>query len=161
MKRRKDIFNFNHIDTKRKEEEIDELKKIYKYYHRLAWCYKKSFKRAKLLDHSIEYFGIFLVFVGTVIGGITLNPIIFGVLNGLGLSLASIGKLKNYKRKAEMAKIAFAICEKVLAELRAALRGNEFDETGFLSKMEALDGMIIDQTPLADRYEKMYSEKFG
>ena len=81
----------------------------------------------KFLDHAIEFSGIFLVFVGTVTGGITLNPIVFGVLNGLGLVLASFGKIKNYKRKAEMAEIAHLTYEKILVELRSALRGNEFD----------------------------------
>ena len=125
-----------------------------------AWCYKKSFKQAKFLDHAIEFSGIFLVFGGTVTGSITLNPIVFGVLNGLGLTISSMGNMKNYKRKAEMAKIAHLTYEKILVELRSALRGNEFDENEFLNKMKAVDEIIIDQTPLTDRYEKKYLRKF-
>ena len=45
MKRRETIFNFNHINNERPAEEIEELKEFYEYYHKLAWCYKKSFKR--------------------------------------------------------------------------------------------------------------------
>ena len=158
MKRRETIFNLNHIDTERSEAEIKKLKEFDKFYHKKAWCYNKSFKHAKFLDHATEFTGIFLVVVGTVTGGITLNPIVFGVLNGLGLALTSLSKMKNYKRKMEMAKIAYLTYEKILVELRSALRGNEFDEKEFLDKMKAVDEMIIDQTPLTDKYEKKYKK---
>ena len=59
-----------------------------------------------------------------------------------------------------MAKIAYLTYEKVLVELRSALRGNAFDRDEFLDKMKAVDEMIIDQTPLADRYEDIYPKKF-
>ena len=59
-----------------------------------------------------------------------------------------------------MAKIAHLTYEKILVELRSALRGNEFDEIGFLNKMKAVDEMIIDQTLLADKFEKKYLKKF-
>ena len=95
---RRDIFNFNHIDNERSEAEIEELKESYEYYHKLAWRYKKSFKNARFFDQVLEFSGIFLVFVGTVTGGITLNPIVFGVLNGLGLVISSFGKMNDYKR---------------------------------------------------------------
>ena len=74
--KRTDIFNFNHLEKKRDEAKIKKSKEFYKYYHKKAWYFKKSFKKARFLDHSIEFSGIFLFFVGTVTGGITLNPII-------------------------------------------------------------------------------------
>ena len=49
----------------------------------------------------------------------------------------------------EMLKIAFTTYEKVLVELRSALRGDEFDKDQFIDKMKIIDEMIIDQTPLA------------
>ena len=33
--------------------------------------------------------------------GITLNPVVLGVVNGAGVGVAGIGKKKNYKRKIE------------------------------------------------------------
>ena len=41
-----------------------------------------------------------------------------------------------------------------MVELRSALRGDEFDKDQFIDKMKIIDEMIIDQTPLADKYEK-------
>ena len=58
-----------------------------------------------------------------------------------------------------MLKIAFTTYEKVLVELRSALRGDEFNKEQFIDKMKIIDEMIIDQTPLADKYLKKYKEK--
>ena len=68
--------------------------------------------------------------------------------------------MKNYKKKIEMTKIAFTTYEKVLVELRSALRGDEFDKDQFIDKMKILDEMIIDQTPLADKYVNQYDKKW-
>ena len=59
-----------------------------------------------------------------------------------------------------MLKIAFTSYEKVLVELRSALRGDEFDKEQFIDKMKVVDAMIIDQTPLADKYVKLYDKKY-
>ena len=58
-----------------------------------------------------------------------------------------------------MTNIAFTTYEKVLVELRSALRGDEFDKDLFLDKMKIKDEMIIDQTPLADKFVKKYEKK--
>ena len=41
----KDLFYFNHIDPAINEEKLKELKQLYKYYHKLWWCYKKAVKQ--------------------------------------------------------------------------------------------------------------------
>ena len=72
-----------------------------------------------------------------------------------------IGKKNNNKRKIEMTRIAFTTYEKVLVELRAALRGDEFNKQEFVDRMKLIDEMIIDQTPIADRFVSRYEKKFG
>ena len=156
----KDLFEFNHIDNSLSESEIKTLKDFYKHYHKKYWCYKKSFKRFKLLDETLSLTGAGLVIIGTIAGGITLNPIIMGVINGSGVLVTSISKLKNYKKKTEMTQIAFTTYQKVLVELRSALRGDEFNKQDFIDRMKLIDDMIIDQTPLADRFSKKYEKKF-
>ena len=93
-------------------------------------------------------------------GGLTMNPIILGVINGVVIVLTNVGKMKNYKKKIEMTKIAFTTYEKVLVELRSALRGDEFDKDLFINKMKVIDEMIIDQTPMADKFTKKYDKKY-
>ena len=102
-----------------------------------------------------------MVAIGTISGGITLNPVVLGVVNGAGVIVAGIGKKNNYKRKIEMSRIAFTTYEKVLVELRAALRGDEWDKQEFVDRMKLIDEMIIDQTPIADRFASRYSKKFN
>ena len=98
--------------------------------------------------------------IGTIAGGITLNSVVLGVVNGAGVIVTGIGKKKNYKRKIEMSKIAFTTYEKVLVELRAALRGDEWDKEEFVNRMKLVDEMIIDQTPIADRFASRYNKKW-
>ena len=102
-----------------------------------------------------------MVAIGTISGGITLNPVVLGVVNGAGVSVAGVGKKNNYKRKIEMSRIAFTTYEKVLVELRAALRGDEWNKQEFVDCMKLIDEMIIDQTPIADRFVSRYNEKFN
>ena len=153
------VFEFNHIDKLLSEEEIKTLKEFYKYYHKTFWCFKKTFKHLKIIDESMSIAGILLVIIGTITGGLTLNPIILGVINGFGILLTNFGKMKNYKKKIEMTKLAFTTYEKVLVELRSAMRGDEFNKDQFIDKMKVVDEMIIDQTPLADKYVKKYHKK--
>ena len=157
---KKDIFEFNHIDNILSEDEIKTIKEFYEYYHKKFWCFKKTYKHFKILDESINISGILLMIIGTISGGLTMNPIILGVINGVGIILTNVGRMKNYKEKIEMTKIAFTTYEKVLVELRSALRGDEFDKDSFIDKMKVIDETIIDQTPLADRFVKNCDKKF-
>ena len=60
-----------------------------------------------------------------------------------------------------MSSIAFTTYEKVLVELRAALRGDKFDKQEFIVRMKLIDEMIIDQTPTEDRFASRYNKKFS
>ena len=102
-----------------------------------------------------------MVAIGTISGGITLNPVVLGVVNGAGVIIAGVGKKNNYKRKIEMSRIAFTTYEKVLVELRAALRGDEWNKQEFVDRIKLIDELIIDQTPIADRFEIKYENKFN
>ena len=157
----KDIFEFNHIDGSLSELDITTLKDFYSHYHKKYWCFKRSYKSYKFLDDVFTISGISLVAIGTISGGITLNPVVLGVINGAGIIVAGIGKKKNLKRKIEMSSIAFTTYEKVLVELRAALRGDKFDKQEFIVRMKLIDEMIIDQTRIEDRFASRYNKKFS
>ena len=156
----KDIFEFNHIDKSLSETDVTTLKDFYKHYHKKYWCFKKSYKRYKFFDETLTLSEGGLVVIGTIAGGITLNPIILGVINGAGVIVSSISKMKNYKKKIEMSQIAFTTYEKVLVELRSALRGDEFKKQEFIDRMKLIDEIIIDQTTITDRFSKRYNKKF-
>ena len=157
----KDIFEFNHIDKSLSETDVKTLKDFYSHYHKKYWCFKKSYKSYKFLDDVFSISGICLVAIGTISGGITLNPVVLGVVNGAGVIVAGVGKKNNYKRKIEMTRIAFTTYEKVLVELRAALRGDDCNKQEFVDRMKLIDELIIDQTPISDKFESRYNEKFN
>ena len=56
-------FEFNHIDKNLSESDIKTLKDFYKHYYKKFWCFKKSYKRFKLLDESITISGICLMII--------------------------------------------------------------------------------------------------
>ena len=97
----KDIFEFNHIDKSLSESDVTTLKDFYSHYHKKYWCFKRSYKSYKFLHDVFSISGICLVAIGKIAGGITLNPVVLGVVNGAGVVVAGIGKKKNYKRKIE------------------------------------------------------------
>ncbi|CAH3197159.1 unnamed protein product, partial [Porites evermanni] len=103
-----------------------------------------------------------LIAVGTITGGLTLNPIILGVINGAGIIVAGITKKKDFKRKIETTKLAYTTYEKVLVELRSALRGDEWSKQEFINRIKILDEMIIDQCPSSvDNFAEKYKNKFN
>ena len=123
---KKDIFEFNKIDNPLSEDEIKTIKEFYEYYHKKFWCFKKTYKHFKILDESINISGILLMIIGTISGGLTMNPIILGVINGFGIVLTNAGKMKSYKKKIEMTKLAFTTYEKVFFCLLMCLFHNRF-----------------------------------
>ena len=90
----KDIFEFNHIDKSLSESDVKTLKDFYSHYHKKYWCFKKCYKSYKFLDNFFTISGICLVAIGTISGGITLNPIVLGVVNGAGVGKKIITKEK-------------------------------------------------------------------
>ena len=59
-----------------------------------------------------------------------------------------------------MSRIAFTTYEKELVERRSALRGDDFNKQEFIDRMKLIDEIIIDQTPIADRFASRCNKKF-
>ena len=95
-----------------------------------------------------------MVATGTIVGGVTLNPIPLGVISGTGLLLKTYSETKNFKKKIEMSKFAYTSYEKVLTHLRSFMRGLEYNDKEFLDFIKILDDIIIDMCPLTDKFEK-------
>ena len=145
MRRRKQsIFDFNHIDPHIQEEELEEIKNLFRFYHKRFWCLKRAHSRFKKMNLLMNLTSSGLVAIGAIAGGVTMNPIVLGVISGVGLIVKTASEMKNLKSKIEMSKFAFTTYEKTLSDLRFALRGGNFDRTEFLSSMEAIDGIVID-----------------
>ena len=160
MDRRKSIFNWNHVSEKLTEDQIFELKALYKFYHKKYWLAKMAFKYFKKAELACNIGSALLVVTGTVVGGVTLNPVVLGTISGSGLLLKTYSEIKNYKRKIEMSKFAYTSYSKVLTDLRSFMRGLKYDEKEFLDYVKVLDELIIDMCPLTDKFEKKYNRVF-
>ena len=158
--RKKSIFDFNHIDPSISPEKLEEIQKLYATYKKLWWCFKQVYQKQKLLDLVEKIVSSALVAGGVVAGGATLNPIVLGVISGLGLILKTIQEAKNRGKKIEKAKFAFTNYEKALSTLKFALRGGEFEPRKFLVEMETLDGIVIDFGLNQEKFEKVWKDKF-
>ena len=145
--KRRDTFNFNHSSKDLSQEEIVEIKEIYKYYHKKHRPFKKSHTFYKTTDLSCKIASTGLVATGTIAGAITLNPIVLGVISGSGLILNTFAEAKNYKRKIEVCKFAYTTYEKILIDLWSHLRGVKFNEEHFFTEIRLIDQMITDLCP--------------
>ena len=90
-----------------------------------------------------------------------MNPIVLGVISGLGLVLKTANEMKNLKSKIEMAKFAFTTYEKTLADLRSAMREGTFDKEKFFIEMKTIDEIVIDLGLDLEKFEKEWKEKFS
>ena len=151
------IFNFNHIDKNLTKEEIQEIKELYKYYHSRYWCYQKAYKYFEKLKLAINMSCTGLIVVGAVAGGLTANP---GSISDAGLAFKTFSETKDYKRKIETSKFAYTTHQKVLLDLRTALRGGSFNKNDFLKELNIPDDTITDFFPLVTKFEKQYGKQF-
>jgi len=158
--RRISIFNWNHVSEKLTEDQISELKALYKFYHKKFWLAKMTFKYYKKAELACNIGSVLLVVTGTVAGGVTPNPAVLGSIAGSGLLLKAYSEAKNYKRKIEMSKFAYTSYEKVLTDLRSFMRGLKYNDKEFLDYVKVLDDIIIDMCPLTDKFEKKYNKVF-
>ena len=159
LARKKTILDFNHIDPSIPPEQLEEIQKLYATYKKLWWCFKKVYQKQKLLDLVEKISSSVLVASGIVVGGATLNPVVLGVISGMGLILKSLQEAKNRGKKIEKAKFAFTNYEKALSSLKFALRGGNFDQQKFLVEMETLDGIVIDFGLNQEKFERKFKEK--
>ena len=58
-----------------------------------------------------------------------------------------------------MCKFAYTTYKKVLVDLRAFLRGGEFNHIQFINEMRLMDETIIYLCFLTDKFEKQYNRK--
>ena len=131
---------------------------MYKYYHKLQWCYKNAYKYFQRLNLILNLSLTGLVATGSIAGGVTLNTFVLGTILAAGLLLKTLSGIKDYKKKIEMCKFAHTAYEKVLVDLRSCLRGNEFNHTTFINDIKIIDEIILDLCPLTDKFEKPYNK---
>ena len=156
----KNIFIWNHISSDLTEDQISELKALYKNYHRLFKCYEWKYKRLRRLKMALEMTSIGLTTIGSIVGGVTSNPIILGTLAGPGIMIQAFLQKSNLSNRVDRCKFAYTSYKKILVQLKSFLRGLPYDNVIFLSDIKTLDDIIIDSCPTVDKYFEKYTNKF-
>ena len=156
----KNIFNWNHISSDLTEDQISELKELYKCYHRLFKCYEWKYKRLKRLKLSLEISSIGMTVTGSVVGAITLNPIVIACVAGPGVLIQGYLTKSNLVNNVDRCKFAYTSYKKILIQLKSFRRGLPYDGTIFLSDVKMLDDIIIYTCPSIDKYIEKYNCKF-
>ena len=160
MRNRRNIFDFNHISSELNEEQISELKALYKNDHRLFKCYELKYKRLKRLKMSLEMSSVSLTVIGSVVGAVTLNPIVIACVAGPGVLIQGYLTKSDLDNRVDRCRFAFKTYEKILIQLKSFLRGLSYDISLFLSEIKLLHDIIIDSCPTVDKYFEKYTNKF-
>jgi len=71
---RRNIFDFNHIDTTLFKGTVDMLKNLYAYYQKKHYSYEKLYRRYQQKNLICNISTGKLIVSAAVAGGITLNP---------------------------------------------------------------------------------------
>ena len=160
------IFYFNHISKDLPEEIEQTLKEFYKFYHKKWWCSNKAFKRYKKKSLSLTILSTGSIISGAAAGGVTLNPIIIGVLTSVDVITKVLSNFKKYDKKVESTRYAATTYKKVLDELRMYLRGGKqmYNHEDFVKSMKIIDDVIVDNCPEVEaywgtKYNRKYYEK--
>lgn len=146
-------------------EDIDpetrtELISFFKYYHRLWWCYHRMFKKARRNRLIFFLLTMGAITTGAAAGGITLLPSVIATLTVAGILIKGYGEVKNFGKRAADCHLAATTYNHTLNELITFIRGEPFDKTKFIEKMQILDGTIIDSCPSAVFQFKKYNKRF-
>jgi len=158
----RNIFEFNHIDQTLSEEKVKIPKDFYAYYHKKNYGYEKLYRGFRRKNFVCNLSAGKLIISAAVAGGITLNPAVMATLTGVGLFLKAVASLKKHDKKTEKADFARIEYQKILDEIRFYLRGEAFDEKGFLDKLKRIDIFVTDhcmEIPLSisEKYDKKFT----
>ena len=115
------------------DNKITELKNLYRNYHRLQMCYKWKYKDLKRILLGLQMTSIGLTATGTIVGSITLNPIVIGCLTGSGVLIQGYITKSDMSNKVQRCKFAYTSYEKICVQIKSFLRGLPVDNNAFLS----------------------------
>ena len=151
----------NHIDININKEDRELLQNIYNAYAKKHYCYYLMYKHWQRIYISLQMCSVILISLGTIIGSITINPIIISTLSSTGIIIQAFISKKEIKRQVIMLKLAVDTLNSILDELNSYLRGLEFNKEILLSDIKVKDDMISTLCPILNpKYIKIYDKKF-
>ena len=102
---------------------------------------------------------IALTVAGTIIGSVTLNPIITASVAGPGIIIQGYLIKSDIDKKIDKCRFAYTSFQKILTNLRGFLRGMNYDKKELLHDIKTIDDIVIDSCPGIDHFYKKYHKK--
>lgn len=143
-----------------------ELTSLYIEYHEKWWCYWKAHRRDKRFNIVLKLSIVLAVATGGIVGGVSggmgvlVAPVVVGVFSGVGLLLKGYTEMKNLDRTVEKLRLAMTTYKLILNDLESHLRGEPYDHLKFIEKLNVIDAMIIDQSPVVEKFHLEYKKRF-
>ena len=100
-----------------------------------------------------------LATIGSIAGGVTLNPFVLGCVAGPGILIQGYLTKSVITDKVEGCKFAYMTYYKRLTQIKAFLRGIPYDEVVFLPNVKVIDDIVIECCPSVTRIFDKYNEK--
>ena len=97
--RKQSIFDFNHIDPHIQEEELEEIKNLFRFYHKRFWCLKRAHSRFKKMNLLMNCTSSGLIAIGNDYWSRDNESHRSGVISGVGLIMKTAMEMKNLKNK--------------------------------------------------------------
>ena len=103
---------------------------------------------------------ISLTVIGSIVGAITLNPIVIACVAGPGVLIQGYLTKSELYNSLDKCRFAYTSYKKILIQLKSFLRSLSYNESISLSAIKVLDDIVIDQCPSIDKYLDKYNSKF-
>ena len=155
------IFEWNHISCDLDQKEIEILKNLYRYYHKRYKCYEWQFLKLERIHLYLKMTSIGLTVSGTIVGSVTLNPIVLASIEGPGILIQGYLMKSDIANKIDKCHFAYTSYQKILTNLRGFLRGMSYDKKELLHDIKTIDDIVIDSCPSIDHFYKKYNKKFS
>ena len=131
-------------ETDSRKKTRDQLLEFQKVYADKLLHYKTSCRRNKRRLHVLTILSRVMTTVGVIVGEITMNPIVLGIISGIGVVIQGLLKLKNYEKKIEACRLAQGRYQHVLNQIESFFRGESYDPVVFTHKLHWVDDLIAD-----------------
>ena len=138
---------------------INELKAYYIHYHRKCWAFKqaaKRLKRWKLLGNSLS-----IVFAtGGIASAVATSGVALVTVSTVSVLIQSWMKHKDLDLKIQNCTYAYQSYQHLLNAIKDMMRGGDFKPSCLHITMNNIDNYVCDNSPIVDKYLRIYHEKF-
>lgn len=135
------------------------LTELFNKYHLKTYTFKKAFQKMRAGKISLHVFSLVFSTIGVIFGGITLNPLILGLLTGGGIVFNASTYAVNIDQKTEALKVAYQTyrkcCDKIAHHMRTGFSPN-FTKNNLIDHLDQMDDFVTSNAPIPKTNRKKY-----